>query len=82
MHGVSPRRIFFRAQAPAREPLATRRALELYHRHAQRLPAGVRRALRAVKARLGPGAPEPTELSPRLQYALPATPGPFDVPRR
>lgn len=72
-HGVSPRRVFFPPQPPAREHPLKRGAMELYHRHEDRLPAIVRAAYRATRAALRRDRPSFADPSPRLQYQLPRT---------
>lgn len=72
LHGVSPRRIFFPAQAPAAESPLKRRVMELYHRNERRFPPVVARTYRALRAQLGRDVAR-VEGPPRLQYDLACT---------
>jgi predicted metal-dependent phosphoesterase TrpH len=71
-HGSSARRIYFPDQPRRSEHALKRRAMEFYHRHEARLPAIVGVAYHVSRRRLRLDRPPRGDVSPRMQYELPA----------
>jgi hypothetical protein len=70
-HGASARRVFFPSQTAVAEHPAKRKALEMYHRHKDRLPQALNSLYRTSRAWMKRDAPSRREVYPRLQYELP-----------
>jgi predicted metal-dependent phosphoesterase TrpH len=70
VHGASPHRVWFPAQAPRKENPAKKKLMELYHGSKDRLPPVVTTAYRAMKKWTKRDAPRRPAV-PTLQYEFP-----------